>query len=377
MSDTALSYHPGPAPDYQRSDFIRAAHFQRFRYHQGAGDMWPLTWAEDGNIYAGAGDNRHSPMNVWRVTGEPDMSRPAYFDSDWVLDEVCNKPLDAANYRTNPRVDRERGLKPAGLIDLNGLLHMAVESHNYGEDPAFNRQTNIEGWIITSDDHGVTWNEAATDYQSFFSGRVASCHFLQYGQGGATPDGWLYAYFPGASDDGNSYWCNGDYVLLGRVDPGRVLERGAWQFLSGYSANGVPEWSDRDADAVPIFSYVRMTGENHVSYNAGLRRYIMGNFSFLDRWGNPLPYHQATWPLSIDRTQLTLFESPNPWGPWRLFHRDDNWGTYGDYQPVFPTKWMYEEGRVMFLVSSGSWDDYNFTVQRVDVDVDDRTLASS
>ena len=65
------------------------------------------------------------------------------------------------------------------------------------------------------------------------------------------------------------------------------------------------------------------------------------------------------------RSQLTIFEAPEPWGPWSLFYQNDNWGTYGDYQPAFPTKWMSEDGKTMWMVSSGSYDDYNFTIQKL------------
>ena len=111
-----------------------------------------------------------------------------------------------------------------------------------------------------------------------------------------------------------------------------------------------------------------MTGENHVSYNPGLGRYIMGNYSFLDEEARPRPAHQLPYPYAAVRSQLTLFEAPNPWGPWSLFYRDDDWGT-GDYQPSFPVKWMSNEGRTMYMVCSGGFDDYNFTVQRFDLTV--------
>jgi hypothetical protein len=338
--------------------------------------MWPLTWAEDGQLYAGAGDNRASAFNVWRIEGgavlRPDNGTVDFIVDDWILDVVDNEPLDPAIYCTDPRVHPTLGLKAAGLLDVGGRLHLAVESHNYGSDPSFNRQTNIEGWIITSDDYGKTWNREATEQKAFFSGRVASCHFLQFGKGAATPDGWTYAYFPGASDDGNSYWCNGDYILLGRVRPESILDRAAWEFFSGTAER--PSWSANADDAAPIFEYFHMTGENHVSYNAGIGRYVMGNYSFLSDKLEPMPYHQE-WPGSSLRSQLTLYEAPAPWGPWSLFHRDDNWGTYGDYQPSFPGKWMFNEGRTMFVVSSGSFDDYNFTVQRVDLIVEDARVA--
>jgi hypothetical protein len=359
---TAVSTDDVVAPDAPQSTLIRSATFARHRYHQGTGDMWPHTWALDGNIYTAAGDNRGSPMNVWRISGAP---RPELENNcnDFQLDLVDDLPLDPKVYATNPLVDGAMGLKPAGLIDIGGRLHLAVQSQNYGTDPSFNRQTNVEGWIITSDDHGRTWNREATDQRDFLSGRVASAHFLQYGQGAATPDGWLYVYFPGASDDGNSYWENGDYVLLGRVRPERVLDRSAWEFFVRPDV-----WSSSADDANPIFSYFRMTGENHVSYNAGLGRYLMGNYSFLDEQGQPRPYHQGVWPSTVERSQLTLFESPTPWGPWSLFHRNDRWYV-GGYQPSFPVNWMSNGGRTMYMIASGSFEDYNLCVQRLDLTV--------
>ena len=98
-----------------------------------------------------------------------------------------------------------------------------------------------------------------------------------------------------------------------------------------------------------------MTGENHVSYNAGLGRYIMGNYGFTDREGNPFSYHHMTtgWNPEKQTTQLTLFEAPNPWGPWSLFYQCDEWGVTGGYQPSFPTKWISVDGRSMWMVYSG------------------------
>ena len=97
----------------------------------------------------------------------------------------------------------------------------------------------------------------------------------------------------------------------------------------------------------------------------------MGTYGFIDLDGNSRPYHQGHWPESCLRSQLTLFEAPEPWGPWSLFHQDDDWGTYGDYQPSFPTKWISEDGRTMSMVSSGSFDDYNLTLQKVTMEIAD------
>ena len=106
-----------------------------------------------------------------------------------------------------------------------------------------------------------------------------------------------------------------------------------------------------------------MTGENHVNYNKALKRYFMGNYGLHDGKLNPRPYHQDPWPGSACASQLTLYEAPEPWGPWSLFYRDDDWGTCGNYEPSFPAKWMSADGRAMWMVSAGTYDDYNFTIQ--------------
>lgn len=59
--------YPKAVPPYEKSDYIEQVLPDRFRYHSGDGDMWPLTWAEDDMIYGGAGDNRGCPMNIWRI----------------------------------------------------------------------------------------------------------------------------------------------------------------------------------------------------------------------------------------------------------------------------------------------------------------------
>jgi hypothetical protein len=215
-------------PPQPKSTFIRGVRWEKHRYHQGNGDSWPMTWAADGNLYGAAGDNQNSPINFWKISGEPGSP------SIWLID---NLPLDPKIYCQGPNVDHERCIKPAGLLSVNGVLYFAVETMNYGDNPAFNRQHNINGWIITSTDFGKTWNREATP-TNFFSGRLSSAHFLQFGQDYADArDGFVYAYFP-AADDGNSYWENGDYILLGRVPKDDILMRSAWEFYTGLNTSG-------------------------------------------------------------------------------------------------------------------------------------------
>lgn len=354
-------------PSQQGSDSIVGCVLDKHRYHQGNGDMWPITWGLDGNLYGAAGDNRLSPMNFWRIRGEPDLRHSSY-QNDWFMDLIDNFPLDPVVYCRRDDVDPFMGIKPAGLIDVNGLLHFAVELQNYGTDPDYTRQENVTGWIMTSWDYGQTWQKQATPID-FFTGRLSSCHFIQFGPGNRNaPDEFVYASFP-CGYDGKSYWENGDMLLLGRVHQHHILDRTYWEFFTGSDQDGEPVWSNDAGQARSIFDYPGMCGENHISYNQGIGRYIMGNYGFTDEKGIPRPNHQGKWPESAERSQLILYEAEHLWGPWKIFYRDDDWGRFGDYQPNFPVKWMYNGGKTMFMVSSGTYDDYNFTVQRLDLTI--------
>lgn len=158
--------------------------------------------------------------------------------------------------------------------------------------------------------------------------------------------------------------------MLGRVPRYEILSRSSWQFFTGLDTSGKPLWAYEEAAAQSVFWYQHMTGENHVSYNPGIQRYLMGNYAFLDEVGQPRPYYTLGIGLErVMRSQLTLLEASEPWGPWSLFYQNDNWGTYGDYQPSFPTKWMSPDGRTMLIVSSGSFDDYNLVLQKVGLQI--------
>lgn len=359
---------PVPVPDVPRSTYITGVRFDKFRCHRGDGDMWPVTWANDDFLYGAAGDNSGSPMNFWRIHEGP---KDVFLGSGWGvwLELLDPLPIDPRVYCQRPDLHPSRGVKPASLLSMDSVLYFAVELHNYGDNPAFNRQHNIQSWIITSNDYGKTWDRAATP-TDFFTGRLASPHFLQFGKDySGARDGYIYAYFP-AGEDGGSYWENADYFLLGRVPRYEILRREAWEFFTGFDKAEHSAWSPVEYHARPVFTYHRMVGENHVSYNPGIGRYLMGNYGFIDPDGNPRPYHSpGQWPYSALRSQLTLFEAPEPWGPWSLFYQDDDWGTYGDYQPSFPTKWMSPDGRTMLMVSSGSFDDYNMVLQKVEIDL--------
>lgn len=71
-----------------------------------------------------------------------------------------------------------------------------------------------------------------------------------------------------------------------------------------------------------VFSYPLMTGENGiVTYNPVLKRYFLPNYSFIQaNLSTPLAWHNSIYDMHRyhHRSQITIFESDHPWGPWRL-----------------------------------------------------------
>ena len=114
-----------PVQPYPQSTYITKCEFDALRYHQGTGDMWPLTWANDDNMYTGAGDNRDTPMNFWRIKGKPNFYHDM-FGLDYVLDVIDDLPIDPKIYCVDPRVHTEKGVKPAGLIEIDDVLYFVT-----------------------------------------------------------------------------------------------------------------------------------------------------------------------------------------------------------------------------------------------------------
>ena len=116
-------------------------------------------------------------------------------------------------------------------------------------------------------------------------------------------------------------------------------------------------WTADATQAVPVFEYRHMTGQDHSFYSVGLKRYILPNYGFVDpHTGQAVAWHGLhDQHAGIPYAQLTLFESLTPWGPWSLFYSEDPWnlnGRFGAYDPDFPMQWQSPDGRRLRMVSS-------------------------
>ena len=77
-----------------------------------------------------------------------------------------------------------------------------------------------------------------------------------------------------------------------------------------------------------VWQFPLMTSVQQANYHPGLKRYIFANWAWISYDGYPRPDHTADEKndrTGHQRTQLSLVEAPNPWGPFSIMHRDDDW----------------------------------------------------
>ena len=378
-----------PEPPFNESaKFFSNVSFAEDMSYGTEGDTWPTTWLADNTQLTAAGDRGDmwpkSHMSMWRVDGSPRATGPPKGQpSAFTMDNIGGEyPVNISQFcgslhSTGGRV----GVKPTSLLSVDGDVYWGITCMNYGDEPLFKRQHNYYAWIAkATDTHGAGWDFTTTSTH-FFTGRLAAPMFIQYGQDYQDAvDGFVYAHFPYATDQytggaAQSFWNNNDDVLLGRVPKSDILDRSRWEFWRGSG-----DWTSDEAAAVSVMHYPQMLGMNQVNFHRPSGRYLLANYGFIDLDGRPRPWHQQP-EVKRHRTQLMLFEAPQPWGPFFRFHRDDDWrspdGAGGGYCPVFPPKWMGATTAWIVSAQCCAKGDgangigpnphhYNFSAQRVD-----------
>ncbi len=285
------------------------------------GDNWPITWVDDDlqiTVYGdGQGFDSKNPklsLGFARIFGDPPNHRAEDFTSD------ADTPMGGGS----------KAIKTSGLLMVEGVLYMLVRNYKL---PGSDDFTNSR--LAWSTNGGVNWTWA--DW--YFSDTFGCPEFIQFGKNyqDARDD---YVYIVSQAND-SAYGYSPD-VVLARVPRDRVPDRSHYEFFAELDAGGEPDWSSDIAERKPIFTDPSGTQRVAVTYNAALRRYIMTTS------------HQTPGSKATHTAALGIFDAPEPWGPWTTVYYDDNWSEDSrTYHHKFPTKWMSDDGRIMWLLFSG------------------------
>jgi len=277
-------------------------------------DNWPLTWGDDGSLYAAYGDGQgfdprielKLSLGLARIDGRPEN-----------FNGVNIRSPSGEQYGQG-----SAGKKASGLLMVDGLLLMWVRNVNGNGEQC---------QLAWSEDRGLTWEWSDWLFEEF-----GYCTFINFGRNyqGAR-DEYVYMTTP----DGPSAYHASDTFVLARAPKARIRDRDAYEFFTGLGPDQQPRWSANIADRGPVFSNAGNCRRSGISFNDGLGRYL---------W----------WQVLGEGTKrfeggFGIYDAPNPWGPWTTVFFTENWDVGPGDTGSFPTKWISEDGRKAVLVFSG------------------------
>jgi Domain of unknown function (DUF4185) len=290
------------------------------------GDTFPMTWADDGEIYSSAGDpnwgGKNDGLDIEKFTGVPP-----------------NYTIKRVNPMSDYKGSGGDGTKPSGMISVNGVLYLAFQNLLGAKPPAQGPQAHgkqgvmgkvsqhgTDATIVSSHDHGLTWTPSIKDINTpmfpgnFFGGPA----FVNNGRDNANaPDDYVYA----VSTD---QWDNGSNLRVGRVRADHIADQSTWEWITNITDVSHPVWSGNLQQAVPVLKDDLRISMPDMVYIASIKRYI------LMTWSLKKPFSP------LDGTELTIYDAPHPWGPFTLVHHEDIWESVDmtPYCPRLPLKWL-------------------------------------
>ena len=319
-------------PPYPESELIKEVKFAPvstiIRKAEGC-DNWPITWADDNNLYSAYGDGwgfepkveKKLSLGLVKIVGNPDNFQGINIRSE-----------------SGEQTGQGRfGKKASGMLMVKGVLYMWMRNAN---------KSGEESQLAWSSDHGKTWNFCDWKFTESF-GLAAFVNFGKNYKGAR--DKFVYIH---SIDDKDAY-VTADRMVMARVPKNKIRDRSAYEFFKSVDNQGNPVWSKNIGDRRAVFTHPAMCYRGGMSYNAGLKRYL---------W---CQIHPDSKHPQGPRFQggFGIYEAPEPWGPWSTVYYTRDWDVGPGESSSFPTKWMSKDGKICYLVFSG--DDY-FSVRKVE-----------
>ena len=275
--------------------------------HQATGsDNWPITWADDGEQYTAYGDGwgfdpkvpAKLSLGFARVSGGP--------------------PGTGTNIRSasgEQKGDGRSGKKASGMLMVEGTLYTLVRNaNNNGE----------QSQLAWSSDYAATWT-----WSSWKFAELGYPCFLNFGRNYAgARDDYVYVYSP----DTPSAYNETDTIVLARVPKQSVTIKTAYEFFSGFDANGNPTWSSDINQRKAVFTFPGGCNRIDVTYNAPLKRYLLVTRSRA-RAGGKDQFAFTTRPGPGDRGRLYSTSRTGTWTPVRAHTSPAN-GSVPTAKPV-------------------------------------------
>jgi hypothetical protein len=139
----------------------------------------------------------------------------------------------------------------------------------------------------------------------------------------------------------NNSWITGDQIYLIRVTPSieNINDASKYEFYAGKDKNGNPIWTNKFEDIKPLLEWDNNMGCVTMTYNPGLKKYIM---CVTD--GGTTKSRMNTYLLESDRID----------GDWKIITYMKEFGTQAYFVNI-PSKFISNDGETMWLLYSGNF----------------------
>jgi len=357
-NDTSTWYNDsGELLPYRKSDLLSGFSIDTTRLSIGHGYNWAITWADDDKQYSFFTDGKGFGIH------KEDLSiAPVVIEGD--PPNITGKDIPSVSGTLSFEGGDVNSAKVCGLVMIKGTLYAWVRNIN---PPGAPKGTGSQ--LMYSKDYARTWEWVEWIWPS-----IGYPTWLNAGKNymDARDE---YAYF--ISPDGPSAYFDYDSMLMGRVPIQDILDKEKYTFFGGFDESGKPGWVAYE-DRKAVFRHDGGCFRPDIVYNPGLKRYFVSI-------ANPAPPEYSTSSIKTtlkdwawwsadhaDRiAHFGLFESTNPWGPWKTVFFEKDWGAPENrFSPHIPPKWISEDGKTFFLLYSCiPVGPYRFNIQKCTINV--------
>lgn len=279
-------------------------------------DNWPITWGSDDRLYTAYGDGKGFESQTQKK-----------LSLGLAILEGIPPAIEGSNLRSTIEQygDGPEGKKASGMLMVDNILYMWVR--NVTDSKTGSR-------LAWSDDFGRNWQ-----WSPWVFGQFGGCTFINYGPNyhGAR-DNYVYT----VTHDNKSAYERSDRFILMRVPANAILNREAYAFFKGFDENENPLWTKNIKERAAVFTDPGRCHRSGISYNKFIGRYIWWQGKFAKGVNG-----------ARESKSFGIFDAPEPWGPWTTVYHTDCWDVATGESGSFPTKWISDGGRTMYLVFSG------------------------
>jgi hypothetical protein len=331
------------------------------------GDTWYPTWASNDTLYSPWTDGKTKRLDGYTDWSQSWVDKVHITTGQGVI--VGDDPLTLKAYsigldKSSPAAPYD-GRYPCGSLVYNGVWYYGTYCLSPYGDTSFGGVSVNWPWLGPfvgfrySTNYGHSWTSPPQTPDKPLFGengvygnplKIGAPKFVDFGKNMEhSPDGKAYLVAHGADMATttknwrfwNNSWITGDQIYLIRVTPSieTINDASKYEFYGGKDKNGSPIWTNKFEDIKPLLEWDNNMGCVTMTYNPGLKKYIM---CVTD--GGTTKSRMNTYLLESDRID----------GDWKIITYMKEFGTQAYFVNI-PSKFISNDGETMWLLYSGNF----------------------